>query len=142
MKGDKIPETDHIARFCRPSHVNEGKIQATAFWLRDEEESLSVNWLEFLNCSSRNSEIDELRKNYSKTLTVGASAMIAVLNVGEIRLIVREESQDNRNLEVLHDPIKNGDQSHSEVCNLKPDDQLIAELILEVIQETYTARHQ
>ena len=40
MKGDTIPEQDHIARYCRPSQVEDGQIQATAFMLRVDEESL------------------------------------------------------------------------------------------------------
>jgi hypothetical protein len=67
---EKVPEQNHIARFCRPMQAAGGQIQATAFMLRVSEESLSVNWLEFLNCSSREREIAELiletvRETYS-----------------------------------------------------------------------------
>ena len=48
MKGEKIPDENHIARFCRPMQVHEEQIQATAFMLREGEPYLSVNWLEFL----------------------------------------------------------------------------------------------
>jgi hypothetical protein len=93
MKGDKIPDQHHIARFCRPMQVPDGQIQATAFMLRKDEECLSVNWLEFLNRSSRESEIAELRKIYSAKFNVGARAKIAVLNVGEVREKVLTEIQ-------------------------------------------------
>ena len=43
MKGDTIPDQNHIARLCRPKQVPEGQIQATAFMLRADEEFLSVN---------------------------------------------------------------------------------------------------
>lgn len=105
MKGDTIPDQNHIARFCRPMQAPEGQIQATAFMLRKDEESLSVNWLEFLNCSSRESEITKIRTIYSETFTVGARAKIAILNVGEVHKKVLAESPDGRNLEVLHDPL-------------------------------------
>ena len=118
MKGEKIPDQNHIARFCRPLQVNEEQIQATAFMLREGEECLSVNWLEFLNCSNRENEITKLRTIYSETFTVGARAKIAVLNVGEVRKKVLTESPDGRNLEVLHDPLIN-DLSHSGIYNLK-----------------------
>ena len=117
-----------------------GEIQATAFMLRADEESLSVNWLEFLNCPDRESEVNEIQRIYSETFTVGVKARIAILNVGKIRDIVRTESPDNRNIEVLHDPIAGGDQSHSEIHNLKQDNEFIAELILEAIRENYPAR--
>jgi hypothetical protein len=142
MKGEKIPDPHHIARYCRPTQAPDGQIQATAFMLRGGEDSLSVNWLEFLKCSSRESEIAELRKTYSAKLTIGAQAKIAVLNVGEVRKKVLTESPDRRNLEILHDPQYGtiNDPSHSGIYNLKQDDELIAELVLETIRETYPAR--
>jgi len=142
MKGETIPDQNHIARFCRPMQAPEGQIQATAFMLRADEESLSVNWLEFLNCSSRESEITKIRTIYSETFNVGASAKIAILNVGEVREKVLTESPDGRNLEVLHDPLMDvmDDPSHSGIYNLKQDDELIAELILETVHEEYSAR--
>ena len=139
MKGEKIPDQNHIARFCRPLQVNEEQIQATAFMLREGEECLSVNWLEFLNCSNRENEITKLRTIFSETFTVGARAKIAVLNVGDVHDKVLTESPDSRNLEVLHDPAMN-DPSHSGIYNLKQDDELIAELILETVRESYSAR--
>ena len=139
MKGDKIPDQHHIARYCKPTQVEDGQIQATAFMLRTGEESLSVNWLEFLNCSSRESEITEIRNLYSSKLSVGVRAKIAVLNVGEVRQKVLTESPDGRNLEVIHDPLID-DPSHSGIYNLKQDGELIAELILETDREVYSAR--
>ncbi len=139
MKGETIPDQNHIARFCRPMQAPEGQIQATAFMLRADDESLSVNWLEFLDCSNRENEITKMRTIYSETFTVGARARIAILNVGEVRKKVLTESQDGRNLEVLHTPLTN-DPSHSGIYNLKQDDELIAELILETVRESYSAR--
>jgi len=139
MKGETIPDQNHIARFCRPMQAPEGQIQATAFMLRADDESLSVNWLEFFNCSNRENEIAKIQTIYSETFTVGARARIAILNVGEVRKKVLTESPDGRNLEVLHDPSIN-DPSHSGIYNLKQDDELIAELILETVSESYSAR--
>lgn len=139
MKGEKIPDPDHIARFCRPMHVSDGQVQAVAFMLRPGEKSLSVNWLEFLNCPNRDSEITEIRNIYSVKLNVGARAKLAVINVGEVCEKVLTESPDRRNVEVLHDPMDD-DPSHSGIYNLEPDGELIAELILETVRETYPAR--
>ena len=141
MKGDKIPDSDNIARLCKPSQAPNGEIQATAFMLRKNDESLSVNWLEFLKLPNRKHEISKIQKIYSKKLSVSVNARIAILNVCEIREIVCKESPDNRNIEVLHDPIPK-DQSHSGIYNLKHDDELIAELILEVIRENHPARYE
>jgi len=140
MKGDTIPDQNHIARLCLPKHVDNEQIQATAFQLRPpNEDFLSVNWLEFFNCQSRESEIEEMQKVYCAKLDVKPRAKIAVLNVGEVRKKVLTESPDGRNLEVLHNPSMN-DPSHSGIYNLKQDDELIAELILETVRESYSAR--
>ena len=135
MKGETIPDSDNIARLCSPLTAPNGVILGAAFMLRKNESSLSINWLEYLNCPNRDSEIGELQRIYSKKLTVSPNARIAILNVGEIRDVVRTETEDNRNIEVLHDPIPDGDQSHSEIHNLKQNNELIAELILEVLPE-------
>lgn len=142
MKGDTIPDNNHIARLCLPKHVDNEQIQATAFQLRPPNEVfLSVNWLEFLNCQSRESEIEEIKKVYNEKLDVRPRAKIAVLNVGEVRKKVLTESQDGRNLEVLHDPEEPVDPSHSGIYNLKQNDEIeIAELILQTVRETYPAR--
>ena len=139
MKGDKIPDRDHISRFCKPMQVEDGQIQPAAFMLRSDEENLSVNWLEFLNSPNRESVLAEIRNIYSAKLSIGASAKIAILNVGEVRDIVIKESLDGRNLEVLHEP-EPDHPSHSEIYNLRHDDELVAELILETVYETYPAR--
>jgi len=142
MKGTKIPDPDNIARFCKRTQVSDGQIQATAFMLRNNETGLSVNWLECLNCSNREREIDELRNIYlRKNLNVKIGSKIAILNVGEVREKVRSESTDPKNLEVFHDPSP-VDPCHSEIVNLKPDDEEIAELILLTVRETYLAHHE
>jgi hypothetical protein len=140
MKDDLIPDNDNIARYCSFSRLSEkdGSIQATAFMLKQGEPSLSVNWLEFLNCPDRTSEIIEIRKVYLSTLSVGSQAKIAVLNVGTVRIKV-VESPDHRKLYILHDPL-DIDPSHSGIYNLRQNDESIAELIRETIFETYLAR--
>ena len=143
MKGDKIPDQDHIARLCMPRTVTEdGHIQAAAFFLKDDEEGLSVNWLEFLDCSNREDEINELRDVYSAKLTVGAKAKIIVLNVGQICKKVLMYNPNRRKIKILHapecDPVP--DPSHSEIYNLRPDYEIIAELILQTDHSTHSAR--
>lgn len=141
MQGDIIPDSDNIARLCMPKTVDDGVIQASAFILREDELGLSVNWLEFLECPDRATEIVEIQRVYASKLTVGRSAKIAILNVGEIRELVYRETEDNRNIEVIHAPDElYNDPSHSEIMNLRPDNEFIAELIYEIILETHPAR--
>lgn len=139
MRGDRIPDQDRVARYCSPTHVADGRVEATAFRLRPNDEYLSINWLEFLNCLNRESEINELRRTYSaKGLITRRKGRIVILNVGEICDKVRRETPDTRNLYVLHNPESN-DPSHSGIYELRQDDALIAELIREAIQEIHPA---
>jgi len=139
MKGDTIPDDNHIARLCPRKHIDVEQIQPTAFYLRADEDYLSVNCLEFLNCSCREEEIDEIRNIYKAKLTIKLRDRIALLNVGTVRSEVLTKSADSRNLEVLHNP-EIDDPSHSGIYNLKPDDIEIAELILETVLDSYSAR--
>lgn len=140
MKGQAIPDSDHVARYCRPSTVPDGEIQATAFMLREGEEYLSVNWLEALGHSDRTSEIRELQDLYARKLHVGAAARIAILNVGSVRAKVVRESQDMRLLRVLHEPIIPDDPSHAGIYDIPQDDDLVAELIAQAVLENHRAR--
>ena len=140
MKGDVIPDSDHIARYCKTITAPDGEIQATAFMLREGEESLSVNWLEELRCPNRSSEVRALQSLYRKKMRVGAGARIAILNVGVVKTKVQRESPDGRLLRVLHDPEEPDDPSHSEIYELRPDNELVAELIAQVVLEKHPAR--
>jgi hypothetical protein len=53
MKGQSIPDSEHVARYCKASTIENSAVQATAFMLRTGEEYLSVNWLENLDCPDR-----------------------------------------------------------------------------------------
>ncbi len=140
MKGDSVPNKDHICRYCSATQCTEkGQVTGAAFQLRTTDENLSVNWLEFLHLANRREEIREVRRVLSLKLTHGAKAKIAVLNVGEILNYVRTQSPDSRNLSVLHDP-EEDDPSHSGIYGFRYDDHLIADLIAEVVQATYLAR--
>jgi hypothetical protein len=140
MKGQTVPDSDHVARYCKASTVEGGEIQATAFMPRDREEYLSVNWLEDLNCPDRRSEISALRELYSRKLTVGAAARIAILNVGTFRTKVEHESPDTRRLRVLHEPIIPDDPSHAGIYDFSSADEIVAELIAQTVLEMHPAK--
>jgi hypothetical protein len=140
MKGDNLPLQDHICRYCKATTLTEdGQITGTAFQLRQTEESLSVNWLEFLELVNRDLEIQEIRNVLGAKLKLGTSARIAVLSVGNIISYVHAQSPDSRVLKISHEP-EEKDPSHSGVYGYQYEDQLIADLIAETIQEVYPAR--
>jgi len=140
MKGQAIPDSDHVGRYCKASTVENGEISATAFMMRETEEYLSVNWLEELKRPSRASQIRDLQEVYNKKLKVGVTARIAILNVGTLRSKVQRESPDSRLLRVLHEPEEPDDPSHAGIYEIPHDDEIIAELIAQVVLENHPAR--
>ena len=140
MKGQAIPDSDHVGRYCKASTVENGEISAAAFMMRETEEYLSVNWLEVLKSPSRASQIRDLQELYTKKLKVGATARIAILNVGTLRSKVERERLDSRLLRVLHEPEEPDDPSHAGIYEIPHDDEIIAELIAQVVLEKYPAR--
>ena len=139
MKDQKLPGQDHISRLCPPKTAPNGEITGAAFLLKRNEDSLSVNWLEFLNCSCREDEIREIKRIYSKKLHVAKASRIAVLNVGMMCKAVFEQSPDHRRIAVSHQPDLPDDPSHSEISNLRDDNEVIAELIVRTVQENHPA---
>lgn len=139
MKGEAIPDSDHVGRYCGARTVDNGEISAAAFMLRDTEEYLSVNWLEELKRSDRITQIRELQELYAKKLKVGATARIAILNIGTFRSKVARQSSDGRVLHVLHEP-EFDDPSHAGIYGIPHDDEMVAELIAQVVLETHPAK--
>ena len=140
MKGQAIPDSDHVGRYCGARTVENGEISAAAFMLREGEEYLSVNWLEELKGPSRASQIRDLQELYTKKLKVGATARIAILNVGTLRTKVERESPDSRLLRVLHEPEEPDDPSHGGIYEIRYDYEVVAELIAQVVLENHPAR--
>ncbi len=144
MKDDPIPPNHHISRYCRGgSLLNGDEITGASFHLRADEEYLSVNWLEHLELGDRDSEITEVRRVLSTKIKPGSTAKIAVLNVGDMKDHVRQNSPDRRDLRVLHrpdEPPDKPDPSHSSIFDTRQDEQLIAELIAEKVLERFAAK--
>lgn len=63
MKGDVIPDKDHVVRYCIPRTVNRrtGFPDSEAFTLKREigEDSLSVNWIEYFGRNVKLNTRDE-----------------------------------------------------------------------------------
>lgn len=144
MKGDSLPDSDHVSRYCGFETAPNGEITGAAFLLRSGEPYLSVNWLEHLKAKDRTDELRELRDRLAKRLRLGAKARLAVLQVKRSREYVSENSPDNRVLLFTHEPItppNSEDDSHSGIYNTKSEDEmLIAELLAESVEDNYAAK--
>ncbi len=145
MKGDRIPDTDHIARQCGGATIHEdGTIDGAAFRLRNLrggwEEYLSVNWLESLDPTDREHQLELLRKVFvDKGRKLAARSKFAVHEVDSLRELVRRETADRRDLTVLHEHFPD-DASHCGIFGLEHDDDVVADLMAEAVREVYPAR--
>jgi len=132
-----IPDTDHVARYCSPSKIGKGKIQATAFHLKisrtPPEDYLSVNWLEHLHATDRLEQIAALKPSLKAKLPhLNNSAKIAVLNVGTAKTIAADVVA--LALSVKHIGHR-ADISYSGIWGpSEMDHEVVAQLLAEVVQ--------
>ncbi len=91
MTGDPLPDDDHVARYCKPSSVDEqGMPMASAFQLRSGEQHLSVNWLEHGGTRDVEAAIQQVRSGFvSRRYRLRGNGRFAVLNVGVAKTTVR-----------------------------------------------------
>ena len=143
MKDEPICRDHHVSRYCGGSSLLNGEVTGVSFFLRDDDEYLSVNCLDLLKLGDRDIEIEEVKRVLGTKLNIGRTAILAVLNVGDTQDHVRQNSQDGRYLRFLHrpdEPPDKPDPSHSGIFDTKEDEQLIAELIAETVLETFAAK--
>ncbi len=140
MKGELIVDENHISRICPRKTLDPDTqiVTGASFRLRLDENYLSVNWLESLESNNnREIQISKLKIILDiKGYTLKKSSKIAVLHVGNMCSHVKENSKDQRCLEVFHEP-NTIDCSHSGIYNSKVDEILISELIAQKVEETY-----
>jgi len=142
-QGDPIPDTDHVARYCRKETLNdEGFPDGTAFRLRPgKDRYVSVNWLEHFGTTDKNAQLASIRADMQ--IKPGAQAKLAVLNVRETRDYVKNKDLEHLSLCFLHEP-EPDDLSHSGIHNLPLNDkdrqEILADLIAECARECYPAK--
>ena len=130
MNQKSIPNDNHVARYCRPATVRNGKLSAAAFFLREssdtrpEEEYLSVSWIEYFGERDQDVAMTQVRSVVEKNFGTSAKGRYAVLNVGEI-VNVGAQSRPVRQLSVLHKP-RTGYGCHAGVVGYRAAEKGIA----------------
>lgn len=143
MKGDVIPDIDHVARLCKGSSINEdGTVAASAFVLRQSEDYLSVNWLEYFSQLDRAGQLNEIRSVFAKKMKISNTNRLAILNVGLSRHAVREGTTSRRDLAFLHEPENHPhvDESHSGIFEIGSDDLAVVESLAASVTNVVPAR--
>ena len=121
MSESSLPDEDHVARYCKPSAVGtDGLPKVAAFELREQEASLSVNWLEYFG-PDRDVSIAEVRQVIR--ITLRPNGRFAVLNVAAAREAV--VAGGGSSPKVTSDPVS-GDPSHASISGYTIDDFLVA----------------
>ena len=129
---EPLPDRDHIARYCKPSAVDErGHPMASAFWIRAGEHDLSVNWLEYFGVrggrgaiAEREAAVSRVRETLrSKGFRLRHNGRFALLNVGEVKTAIRRAF--GRSLHVNHLPLAD-DASHAGILGYTGEDRMIA----------------
>lgn len=125
MRGDVVPDGDHVTRLCGRIFIQEnGMPDGSAFVRKPGETYLSVNWLECLPLASQAEQIAEVLRVLELKRHVGRTAKLALLNVGRSRMFVRQGTPNNPEIHFLHEPTRHPhvDPSHSGIHEL-PGDQ-------------------
>jgi hypothetical protein len=142
MPGPEIPGTDHVSRLCGRSKCDDdGRPLGAAFMLRGTETYLSTNWLECTGPPTRADQLGVVRRHLAaKGMKLSANACLAVLHVQTLSNHVRLCSPDARAISAHHEPEPPFDPSHSGVYGYTSEDDSIADLIADVVEEVHRAK--
>lgn len=145
MTGDELPDAAQVVRYVRPSHILEnGCAAGRAFRLREGEEGLSVNWLDYFAGLSKPEQINEVRR--LSRLSLSRNGRFAELNVGIVKQSVSDELPELPRLRFVHDPpTANGtheaDPSHSQIIGLPPFSSLSSKVVGNLIARRVQKLH-
>ncbi len=141
MPGPEIPGTDHVCRLCGAAKCDEyGRPIGAAFMLRPVEAFLSTNWLECTEAQTRADQLAIVRQHLtSKGMKLTTNGRLAVLHLQTVIDHVRAWSPDGRSITAHHEP-EPPDPSHAGLYGYTADDQLVADLIAQVVEEVHQAR--
>lgn len=125
MMNQSLPDGDHISRYCKPTTIDESGLPlAAAFELRQGEEHLSVNWLEYFSERDLSNAVEQVREAFSsKNYRVRSNGRFAVLNVGEAKKAVQAAIEHA--LRIEHLPSDN-DRSHAGIFGYTANDLVVA----------------
>ena len=110
-----------------------------AFGLRQGEDHLSVNWLEYFDETELNAAVERVREVFrSKDFQVRPNGRFAVMNVGAVKTAVHEAV--GRTLNIDHLPLSD-DPSHAGIIGYSSEDLTVAVELAALVtsQDVYPA---
>ena len=139
MRGDLLPDDDHVVHYLRPGLIEDEEVTGGAFQRREGEIALSVNWLDYFRDQPKEQQLREVRRLFR--VQVRPNGRFAELNVGRTRRHLADELEA---LKFVEDPLTadldNGhdeDPSHALIEGLPDPNQTpeLAEMIGDMIAE-------
>src|SRR5260370_24379734 len=135
QSGSPVPDSDHVLRYIRPRHVENGVVNGEGFLTRPGEEAPSVNWLEWFDPPIE-SQVAGVRR--VTRLTYAKTGQLARLNVGQTTRYLRENDPNGLSLSFIHSPLDPqgthpADPSHSLVQGVPVQDTPEASLLKDLI---------
>ena len=132
LRDQLIPEDHHIARYLRPSDVDNECVNSTGFQYKKhkngelKEQELSTNWLEFFGLSASEAQCIEHVKQafHDKQYTLKPNGRFVALHVKRMRDEVQEGTKEHTeqvSLLIKHTAQLN-DLSHSSIFGIPFDD--------------------
>ena len=133
MRHDLIDDEHHVSRYCSPITLDGNKRpMAIAFALKDNEESLSVNWIEYFKGLSTEQAIDRVRNAFrKKNYRIKPSGRFALLKVCEVKAVISDLGPSP--FKIKHLPEEN-DPSHSGIFGYTPSDELVTLAIKDLVR--------
>jgi hypothetical protein len=143
--GDHVPDTDHVLRYVRPKHVDNGVVNGAGFLRRPHEDASSVNWMEHFAAPPTN-QVAEIKAR--KRISYAKTGVLARVNVGQTTSYVQANDPSGTTLSFEHDPLDEdeaqnwpADWSHALIKGIPvaetPEAELVKDLIADCVLETY-----
>ena len=76
---------NHVARYCSATRLSNGFPMPAAFELRDDEDFLSSNWIEYFGMMDLELGMNKVREEVCKHHSTTENGRFAILNVGEAK---------------------------------------------------------
>ena len=147
MTATYLPDSDNVVRYVGGSKIRKNnRIDGSAFCRRRDEDGPSVNWLEFFSGLDKQQQIAEVRR-LIHLRSLGATAVFAELNVGDVKQRLRDELPDVyvvNKPEPADDDFPEPDPSHCEIMGLPPAEAedlalIIGDMIAQRVKAIYPA---
>ena len=137
-----LPDASQVVRWVRGRHVlDDGSSDGAGFLLRENEQGLSIYWLDRLTGTDKLAQLAEVRRLIR--LQMKGADIFAELNVGGVK---EQLAKKIPGVDFVHRPLiatseHEEDPSHSEIAGLPPNGSPEATLIGDMIAECVQGIH-